>query len=262
MERRYLAAILAMAATFAVFSNGLQSKLVDRFLQQKPDLVSEMKCATRAVGAKLLAKINPSLRPEDLDAARLLAKLNLFGPDTSPTAPPAPPVAPELPEPPAAIQAQLAAAQVDCPEVIEAQEKALRSAERMQRNVERMQAKLEKSQHIIVRAQEMLEPVVFEVPSAEEINRQVQMSIATAQARAAAQAVQVRVATKALTNAQREVANLKLEDMNIEVAGVAPVANGFSRTQTVELQRRIDRAMQRANQMVHQQTTHGTPTHL
>jgi hypothetical protein len=279
MERRYLAAILSMAATFAVVSHGLQSKTVDRWLQQKPDLVSEMKCATRTVGAKLLAKINPSLRPEDLDAARVLAWLNLSGADPRPQVRAVAPAEPVQPQPVAV------AVQVECPEVLKAQEKALRSAEQMQHNMERMQAKLERAQSRLERAQSRMvvasTPVAvnaaWEIPSADELNRQIETSIKAAQSRLNAQAKQAQIAAQALANAQAAMANINAQNMNWsdiasqamdsqamdtqDMAGLAKAA----RVNTVEIQRQYKRTMQRmTNHTVPKisHPAHSTSAHL
>jgi hypothetical protein len=186
MERRYLAAILAMAATFALVSRAVESGLAQRALKNPPSLMSGLKCATRAVGAKLLARISPSLRPEDLDAVRLLAKLNLGGFSARPAVP-------QSPAEPVQIRIAAPVSQMDCAEMQRAQEQAIRNAERMQRDSERMQldmqrmqAKMERVQNRLeIRTQAFAEPVVVELPSAAEIDRQVELSIGASKAQMA-----------------------------------------------------------------------------
>lgn len=268
-QRRYLAAVLGMAATFALVSHTLQSGPVDRWLQQKPDLVSELKCATSAVGAKVLGMISPTLRPGDLDAAWLLAKLNLGGADAKNQAKPQPPVPPVAPVAP---QVQTVAVQVDCPELLKAQEKAIRSAERMQHNMERMQAKLEKAQSKLERAQSQFtimpgaENVDWKIPSAADLNRQIEMSLRAEQGRLVAQAARAQKAAQALANAQAAMASLEMQNTDGDEADAPAIAakamRGVAPTVRInvgEVQHQSSRSMQRKT--IHSVPKNSHPVH-
>ena len=61
MERRYLAATIAMAATFAVFSHAFGSGLLTKVQKPRETLISEMRCAAQTLRTRLLDKVNRSL---------------------------------------------------------------------------------------------------------------------------------------------------------------------------------------------------------
>ena len=104
MERRYLAATIAMAATFALFSHAFGSGLLKRVPDSRATLMSEMHCAAQTLRAELLEKMNHTLGGSggSAEEAQLRVEFNLPAPalaalPSRPVAPPAAPVAPVAP---------------------------------------------------------------------------------------------------------------------------------------------------------------------
>jgi hypothetical protein len=116
MERRYLAATIAMAATFALFSHAFSSGLMSKLQAQHTVLISELHCAAQSLRSQLLDKVNRSLGSSNAEEAQLRVELNLPAPAAPvPPVPPVPavaPVAPRLVHAAAKVQAPLAFA---CP---------------------------------------------------------------------------------------------------------------------------------------------------
>ncbi|MDR3740309.1 MAG: hypothetical protein P4L40_14945, partial [Terracidiphilus sp.] len=77
MERRYLAATIAMAATFALFSHAFGSGLLTRVHDPRATLISEMHCAAQILRTRLLDKVNRSLGAGNAEEAQLRVELNL-----------------------------------------------------------------------------------------------------------------------------------------------------------------------------------------
>ncbi len=92
MERRYLAATIAMAATFAIFSHAFNSGLMAKLQAGHTTLVSEMRCAAQSLRSQLLDKVNHSLGSGTAEEAQLRVEMNIPAPVA-----PVPPVAPVLP---------------------------------------------------------------------------------------------------------------------------------------------------------------------
>ena len=81
MERRYLAATIAMAATFALFSHAFGSGIADHVHDPRATLISEMHCATQTLRARLLDKVNRSLGSGgSAEEAQLRVEFNLPAP--------------------------------------------------------------------------------------------------------------------------------------------------------------------------------------
>ena len=93
MERRYLAATIAMAATFALFSHAFSSGLLNRVHDPRATLISEMRCAAQTLRARLLDRVNRSLGTGSAEEAQLRVELNLDSPAMAVIMPavPAPP---------------------------------------------------------------------------------------------------------------------------------------------------------------------------
>jgi hypothetical protein len=109
MERRYLAATIAMAATFALFSHAFGSGLLTRVHDPRPVLISEMHCAAQTLRTRLLDKVNRSFGPGSAEEAQLRVELNLPAAAALAAVPavPAPPaVAPVAPAPPVKMSAR------------------------------------------------------------------------------------------------------------------------------------------------------------
>ncbi len=102
MERRYLAATIAMAATFALFSHAFSSGLLTRVHDSHATLISEMQCAAQSLRARLLDKVNRSLGAGTAEEAQLRVELNL-GAASSPAAPAVAPAAPSAPATPTGV---------------------------------------------------------------------------------------------------------------------------------------------------------------
>ena len=76
MERRYLAATLALAATFAIFSREFRSGHLAKFPTSRAELQADVDCAKHYVAEQMMAKLQPYLdhTPEQ---AQIVAELNL-----------------------------------------------------------------------------------------------------------------------------------------------------------------------------------------
>ena len=76
MERRYLAATLALAATFAIFSREFRSGHLAKIPTSRAELQADVDCAKHYVAEQMMAKLQPYLdhTPEQ---AQIVAELNL-----------------------------------------------------------------------------------------------------------------------------------------------------------------------------------------
>ena len=104
MERRYLGATIAMAATFALFSHGFNSGLMGKLQERRTTLMSEARCAADTLRARVLDKVNRSLGGTSAEEAQLRVEFNLPSPVLA-----APPVAPVAPKAPAVAPKQVSA---------------------------------------------------------------------------------------------------------------------------------------------------------
>lgn len=95
MERRYLMATIAMAATFALFSHAFGSGLLTKARDPQTTLISEMRCAAETLRARMLDKVNRSLGAGSAEEAQIRVEMNL--PSSALVAVPAPPAAPAAP---------------------------------------------------------------------------------------------------------------------------------------------------------------------
>jgi hypothetical protein len=112
MERRYLAATIAMAATFALFSHAFSSGLLHRVHDPRATLVSEARCAAQTLRTRLLDKVNRSFGTGNAEEAQLRVEFNLPAPVlAAPAVPATPAVAPVPPVP----SAKAVARQLACP---------------------------------------------------------------------------------------------------------------------------------------------------
>jgi len=98
MERRYLAATIAMAATFALFSHAFGSGLLTKVHDPQATLISEVRCAAQSLRTSLLERVDRSLGAGSAEEAQLRVELNLGSSVlTAVPAVPAPPAAPVAP---------------------------------------------------------------------------------------------------------------------------------------------------------------------
>ena len=159
MERRYLAATIALAATFAIFSHAFSSGLLTRVHDPRTTLISEARCAAETLRARLLDKVNSSLGNGTAEEAQLRVELNLGS--SAMAAAPAPPVPPVAPAAPMLAAKAMAPHPIACPsqrlialrvphdyEVVQAratamQAKALALQQKMQAKALAEQAKLQ-----------------------------------------------------------------------------------------------------------------------
>ena len=77
MERRYLAATLALAATFAIFSREFRSGHLANFPTSRAELQADVACAKRYVAEQMMAKLQPYLDRGTPEQAQMVAELNL-----------------------------------------------------------------------------------------------------------------------------------------------------------------------------------------
>lgn len=99
MERRYLAATLALAATFAIFSGEFCTRYLSNVPHSTAELKAEIACARSYVAKRIMAKLESYVGQRASDQPPMLAELNI----------------PELPEAPAAAEAAMPAAVAKCP---------------------------------------------------------------------------------------------------------------------------------------------------
>jgi len=80
MERRYLGATIAMAATFALFSHAFSAGLLTKLQQPRNTMVAEARCAVQTLRTRLLDKVNRSLSNGSAEEAQLRVEFNLPAP--------------------------------------------------------------------------------------------------------------------------------------------------------------------------------------
>jgi hypothetical protein len=169
MERRYLGATIALAATFALFSHGFSSGLLAKLQQPRTTLISEAHCAAQMLKAQLLDKVNRSFGDGSAEEAQLRVEFNI----------PAPVLA-AVPAPP------MKNLKTPAPPVVACRASKLSADIRLPKNFDRIvQTNVERA----VRAQQM---VVQAKLQSREFQR--------------AMALQSRELQRAMANAQREMA--------------------------------------------------------
>jgi|GEM_PF-4424621 len=158
MERRYLAATLALVATFAIFSREFRSGHLANLPCSRAELRADLACAKHYLADQLVAKVRPFVDRSVPEEQQMVTELNL-------------PVLAAANEKVAEVQAQIVqqTAEKSCEAAMRAQEQARRAQEagfRLQernlRGVERVQERAfelntrasERAQEITVRAME------------------------------------------------------------------------------------------------------------
>ena len=99
MERRYLAATLALAATFAVFSGEFCTRYLGKVPHSRAQLKADIACAKQYVAQQLLSKLEPYVGQSDSEPAPMLVEMNVPDLPQAPETPTAavPPAAPKCP---------------------------------------------------------------------------------------------------------------------------------------------------------------------
>lgn len=182
MERRYLAATIAMAATFALFSHAFSSGFLTRVHDPRATLISEVHCAAQTLRAHLLDKVNRSLGVGNAEEAQLRVEFNL----------PAPPLAPA---PPAAVP-MTASAQ---PMAVACPSQPL-VADRMSRNFERAQARAIKLQQKAFAEQAKIQSKALET----------QARLMAVQARLTSETMQRELTRVAMAQARTSIAQARI----------------------------------------------------
>ena len=77
MERRYLAATLALIATFAIFSREFRSGRMDKLPCSRAELQADVNCAKRYLAERLAAKLRPLVDRGVPEEAQMVAELDL-----------------------------------------------------------------------------------------------------------------------------------------------------------------------------------------
>src|SRR5215469_7881108 len=150
MDRRYLAATLALAATFAIFSQEFRSGHLAKFPTSRAQVMADVACVKHYVASQVMAKLEPYLDRGTAEQAQMVAELNL----------------PELVrvEQKVADEQVLAteeAAHQKCEVTLRAQREAIRAQKTAERALEIQVRNVEQAQRIqqlaVVRAQELTE---------------------------------------------------------------------------------------------------------
>jgi len=185
MERRYLVAALAIVATFAVFSHGLQTlERVSLLYGQRAEAKLQAKChAEDSAVSRFMGKVH--LRPGYAEEAQMLAEMNL------PVVMAQAKVAEQM------AQQNMAAAQC-------ARARALREAERAQREATRMRERMSRTEASAM-------PIAWDVNMAADVNQRVQARTAALAERIAAQTARLQMAADQV----REV-SVRFSDSNTD----------------------------------------------
>lgn len=148
MERRYLAATLALVATFAIFSREFRPGHLAKLPCSRAELRADLACAKHYVVEQLMAKLQPYLDRGAPEQAQMVAELNL-------------PEVVRIDQRAAAVQAQIAqqAAQQKCAATLQAQRQAMRAQQATERALEiriRTADRVQQMQDLaVVRAEEL-----------------------------------------------------------------------------------------------------------
>jgi hypothetical protein len=150
MDRRYLAATLALAATFAIFSREFRSGHLAKFPTSRAQLQADVACVKDYVAERMMAKLGPYLDRNAPEQAQMVAELNL--PDL---------VRVEQKAADAQTLATEESAHQKCEVTLRAQREAMRAQKATERALEVQIRDRERAQRIqelaVVRAQELTE---------------------------------------------------------------------------------------------------------
>jgi hypothetical protein len=150
MERRYLAATLALAATFAIFSQEFRSNQLAKFPTSRAQLQADVACMKHYVAEQMMAKLEPYLDRDTPEQAQIVAELNL--PELVRT---------EQKVADAQVLATQESARQKCEVTLRAQREAMRAQKLTERALEIQVRNVERAQRIqemaMVRAQDLTE---------------------------------------------------------------------------------------------------------
>src|SRR5271165_1480097 len=150
MERRYLAATLALSATFAIFSREFRSGHLAKFPTSRAELQADIACAKHYVAEQLMAKLQPYVDRGAPEQAQMVAELNL--PEV---------VRAQQQVADAPVQLTRQAEQQKCAATMRAQREAMRAEQAGERALEIRNRSVERAREIqdlaVVRAQELSE---------------------------------------------------------------------------------------------------------
>ncbi len=172
MERRYLAATLAIIATFAGFSRGFQSlqQLSLRRAQHGQAVTGPQCSSLPSIVSRWIARVKSELRPAYPEEAQLLAEMNL---------------------PIAAAQAKVAEQAAKQSQA--AAETAMREAERAQRDAMRMHQQMTRASKSVAAT-----PVAIDLSGLDNMDLRMQMKAAALAERIAARSVRAQIAAAKL----------------------------------------------------------------
>ncbi len=77
MERRYLVATLALAATFVVFSQAFGAGRLAKLPRSRAEVQADIACVRRTVAERIMAKLAPYVDSRAPEQAQMVAELNL-----------------------------------------------------------------------------------------------------------------------------------------------------------------------------------------
>ena len=77
MERRYLVATLALAATFMVFSQAFGAGRLAKLPRSRAEVQADIACVRRTVAERIMAKLAPYVDSRAPEQAQMVAELNL-----------------------------------------------------------------------------------------------------------------------------------------------------------------------------------------
>src|SRR5271166_4752441 len=148
MERRYLAATLALAATFAIFSREFRSGHLAKLPSSRAELRADIACAKHYLAEQLMAKLEPYVDRRAPEQAQIVAELNL-------------PEVVRVEQKVADAQVQLArqAEQQKCAATIRAQHEAMRAEQAGERALEIQDLAVVRAQELSERANERAQQI-------------------------------------------------------------------------------------------------------
>lgn len=223
MERRYLVATLALAATFAIFSREFRSGHLKALPCSKAELLADFACAKEYVADQLVAKVQPFMHRGGPEEAQMVAELNL----------------PVL----AAVNERVAEAQAAVAQ--KTAEKKCDAAARAQENARRAQEATERAQEMRARAAERAQELSDRANArAQELSLRTNERAMKINARAIERAQRISAcamerAQRALDRSRSRTARPRVESFPIPINFEAPSPSDFVLPMQAALQSRL-----------------------